>query len=152
MKQLEYLNLVSSFETNKTIKLRVNLVPAGARIRPLVGERKIVLDTGADVSAFTKEILMRHGYGNFMLSDKMKNTADGLKAFRTCEINGLLLSNQFKFGKMVVDVLENWDEQVVVGVIGMDILSQMTFVSSHEYKKFLLTNGEVPEMAALFGG
>lgn len=150
--QLEFLNLVSDFESSKSIKLRVSLVSASAKIRPIVGDRKIILDTGADISAFTKEMLIKHGYGKFSSLHNVKNTADGPKSFRACEINGLVLAGQFKFGKMTVDVLENWGEQVVVGVIGMDILSQMTFILSHEHKKFLLTGDKLPELAPLFGG
>ena len=51
---------------------------------------------------------------------------------------------------MKVDVLENWKAYAVVGVIGMDILSQMTFILSHEYEKFMLTNQKVPELVKLF--
>ena len=68
----------------------------------------------------------------------------------TCEINGLTIANQFRIGKMNVDVLENWKAHSVVGVIGMDILSRLTFILSHEHKKFLLSAQPIPELAGLF--
>jgi len=68
----------------------------------------------------------------------------------TCDINGLTLVNSFKFGQMKVDVLENWSTHEVVGVLGMDILSKMTFILSHKHKKFLLTDNDLPEISTLF--
>ena len=51
---------------------------------------------------------------------------------------------------MEVDVFENWDESPVVGVIGMDILTQLTFIISKEHKKFLLTEKVLPELGKHF--
>jgi len=113
-------------------------------------EHSVVLDTGADRSALSKDFLMRHGYGKYTSSGQMKATAGGIVEFCSCDINGLTIANQFSFTKMKVDVLENWSSHAVVGVIGMDILSQMTFILSHEHKKFLLTNQKVPKLAEIF--
>ena len=79
-----------------------------------------------------------------------KSTATGEVELLTCEVNGVTLANQFNFGKMKIDVLENWKSHTVVGVIGMDILSQLTFILSHEHKKFLLSTQTIPELAKLF--
>jgi len=149
MKQLDYLNLVSKFD-GKTIKLVVSAEPMSSAIRKLPMIHHVIIDTGADTTAFTKEFLKRRGYGKYQKSNLKKSTATGEVELFTCEINGLTLANQFRFGKMTVDVLENWKARTVVGVIGMDILSQMTLILSHEHKKFMLTNQYVPELVKLF--
>jgi len=51
---------------------------------------------------------------------------------------------------MKIDVLDRWKAHSVVGVIGMDILAQMTFILSHEHKKFLLTDQKLPGLSKLF--
>jgi predicted aspartyl protease len=150
MKLLDYLNLVSNFD-DSTIKIRTTLLPANSDTKPVHFEHKLILDTGADTTALTREFLKKSGYGVYNKSGKMKSTATGEVELLTCEINGLILANQFKFGKMKVDVLENWKAHTVVGVIGMDILSRLTFILSHEHKKFLLSAQVIPELAKLFG-
>jgi len=110
----------------------------------------VIIDTGADNTAFTKEFLKRRGYGRYQRSGFKTSTATGEIELLTCEINGLTIANQFSFGKMKVDVLENWKAHTIVGVIGMDILSQMTFILSHKHKKFILTDNDVPDLAKLF--
>jgi hypothetical protein len=147
---LEYLNLVASFEEGKTIKILTTLTPANKTIRASTVDRYLILDTGADRTAITKEVLISNGYGIFEKSNQIKNTPTGEFLFKTCTINGIKLANQFVFGSMKVDVLENWKSYKIVGVIGMDILSQMTFVISNKYKKFLLTNQDVSALTELF--
>jgi hypothetical protein len=93
---------------------------------------------------------MKNGYGKYQKSGARKSTATGEIELPACEINGLIIANQFSFGKLKVDVLENWKAHAVVGVIGMDILSQMTFILSSEHKKFLLTNQKIPDLVKLF--
>ena len=149
MKQLDYLNLVTKFD-GKTIKLLIYVEPANPTIKKLSLDHHIIIDTGADTTAFSKAFLVRNGYGKYKRSSSRKRTITGEVELPTCEINGLTLSNQFNFGKMKVDVLENWKAHTVVGVIGMDILSQMTFIMSHEYKKFMITNQKIPNLAELF--
>jgi predicted aspartyl protease len=146
---LDYLNLVSKFD-GKTIKLVVSAEPMSSAIRKLPMIHHVIIDTGADTTAFTKEFLKRRGYGKYQKSNLKKSTATGEVELLTCEINGLTIANQFSFGKMTVDVLENWKARTVVGVIGMDILSRMTFILSHEHKKLMLTNRHVPELEELF--
>jgi hypothetical protein len=51
---------------------------------------------------------------------------------------------------ILVDVLENWETHEVVGVLGLDTLSKMTFILSHENKKFMLTDQKIPELIKLF--
>jgi predicted aspartyl protease len=145
---LDYLNLVSDFEAGCTIKVKIVVNPANKTIARL--ERLLILDTGADTTALTREFLVKSGYGKYHKSGKIKSTATGETELLTCDINGLTLANQFKFGSMKVDVLENWKAHTVVGVIGMDILSQMTFILSHRHKKFMLTDQGVPDLAQLF--
>lgn len=145
---MDYLNLVSSFESNRTIKIETVVIPANKAI--LKTERLLILDSGADTSALTREFLTKSGYARYMKSGKIKSTATGEVELLTCEINGLTIANQFKFGQMKVHVLENWKAHTVVGVIGMDILSQMTFIMSHEHKKFMLSAQTIPELAKLF--
>ena len=147
-RQLDYLNLVTKFD-GRTIKLPIIAEPINASIQRLSLDYAAIIDTGADTTAFTKEFLKRRGYGKYQRSGLKKSTATGEVELLTCEINGLTLANQFKFGKMTVDVLENWTARTVVGVIGMDILSRMTFILSHEHKKLMLTNRHVPELEEL---
>ena len=91
------------------------------------------------------------GYGRYNKSGTKKRTATGEVELLTCNINDITITNQFKFGQMKIDVLENWTAHTVVGVIGMDILSQMTFILPHEHGKFMLTNRDVPDLVKLFG-
>ncbi|MCL1862033.1 MAG: hypothetical protein FWF78_00515 [Defluviitaleaceae bacterium] len=51
---------------------------------------------------------------------------------------------------MNVDVLENWKARTIVGVIGMDILSQLTFILSHKHKKFMITDQDIPDLSRFF--
>jgi len=148
--RLDYSNLVSSFD-GKTIKLPVTITPANKAIRPAQSFPQLILDTGADTTALTREFLKKSGYGKYSKSAIKKRTAAGEVELFTCDIGGLTIANQFKFGQMKVDVLENWAAHTVVGVIGMDILSQMTFILSHEHGKFMLTNRDVLDLAKLFG-
>jgi hypothetical protein len=94
--------------------------------------------------------LIKNGYAEFQKTGTKKRIATGEAELLSCEINGITIANQFKVGKMNVDVLSGWDEHAVVGVIGMDILSRLTFVLSHEHKKFLLSAQPIPELAKLF--
>ncbi|MCL2216984.1 MAG: hypothetical protein FWB91_08205 [Defluviitaleaceae bacterium] len=41
-------------------------------------------------------------------------------------------------------------EDEAVGVIGMDILSRLTFILSHEHKKLMLSAQPIPELMNLF--
>ena len=147
---MDYLNLVSKFDDGKTIKLVISAEPSNSSIRKLPMIHHVIIDTGADNTAFTKEFLKRRGYGRYQRSGFKTSTATGEIELLTCEINGLTIANQFSFGKMKVDVLENWKAHTIVGVIGMDILSQMTFILSHKHKKFILTDNDVPDLAKLF--
>jgi len=147
---LDYLNLVSKFDDGKTIKLVVSAEPSNSSIRKLPMIYHVIIDTGADNTAFTKEFLKKRGYGKYQRSGFKTSTATGEIELLTCEINGLTLAGQFKFGKMKVDVLENWKSHAVVGVIGMDILSRMTFILSHKHKKFMLTDQDIPDLTTLF--
>jgi hypothetical protein len=148
MKQLDYLNLVSNFEANRTIKIETVVIPANKTI--LRTERLLILDTGADTTALTRQFLAKVGYGRYSKSGKIKSTATGEVELLTCKINGLTIANQFNFGNMEVDVLENWRSYTVVGVIGMDIISQMTFILSHKHKKFMLTDQDISSIGELF--
>ena len=145
---LEFLNLVTDFKSNTTIKIPSNIISANKTIPQK--DRILIIDTGADKTAIAKEVLRKNGYEFFEKSGINKNTASGVAEFFTCTINGIIIANQFKFGLMKVDVLENWKSQTVVGVIGMDILTKMTFILSHEYGKFLLTDHKIPEIGNLF--
>jgi hypothetical protein len=149
MKLLDYLNLVTKFD-GKTIKLPIVIEPITSAIRNLALDYFAIVDTGADTTAFTKEFLKRSGYGRYQRTGLKKSTATGEAELLTCDINGLTIANQFKFGKMKIDVLENWKAHTVVGVIGMDILSRMTFILSHEHGKFMLTDQTVSELSKLF--
>jgi len=146
---LDFLNLVTKFD-GKTIRLPILAKPINPNIQNVSLDYYAIIDTGADSTAFTKEFLKRSGYGVFHRSGTKKSTATGEIELLTCEINGITLANQFNFGKMKIDVLENWKAHTVVGVIGMDILSQMTFILSHEHKKFMLTNQGIPDLIKLF--
>ena len=146
---MESLCLVTDFD-GKTIKLESTLIPANKSIKPLLVKQTLIIDSGADTSALTREFLKKNGYGKYSKTGKVINTATGDAELLSCEINGLTIANQFKFGKMKVDILENWKSHQVVGVIGLDILSQMTFILSHEHKKYLLTDQKIPELAKLF--
>ena len=146
---MDYLSLVSNFN-GKTIKLPVTINPASKSIRPAPSAPHLILDTGADTTALTREFLKKNGYGKYIKSGKKKSTATGEVELLTCDINGLTIANQFKFGQMTIDVLENWKAHTVVGVIGMDILSQMTFILSCEHKKFMLTDQKIPCLMNLF--
>jgi predicted aspartyl protease len=141
--------LVASL-SGKAIRLPFVLSTANAHIRDIPENHLLILDTGADNTALTKEFLTRSGYVRYQRSGQKKSTATGEVELLTCEVNGLILANQFKFGKMKVDVLENWKAHTVVGVIGMDILSRLTFILSHEHKKFLLSAKPISELAKLF--
>jgi predicted aspartyl protease len=149
MKLLDYLNLVSDFKGN-TIRLPIVVAPVSVQTVDIPRGHQLILDTGADNSALTEEFLMQNGYSNFQKSGARKRTATGEVELLTCEINGLAIAKQFKVSKMKVDVLTGWDEHAVVGVIGMDILSRLTFILSHEHKKFLLSAKPIPELAKLF--
>jgi len=146
---LDYLNLVSNFD-GKTIRLPFLLAPLGGITKLEARDYQLVLDTGADITALTEEFLKRSGYSKFQRTGTKKRTATGETELYTCEINGMTIANQFKIGKMKVDVLSGWDTHSVVGVIGMDILSKLTFILSHEYKKFMLSEQAVPELSRLF--
>ena len=145
---MDYSLLVSELIDGDTIKLPFILTPANKTIRPL--ERTIILDTGASNSSFTKEFLTDHGYGRYTISDKETNTAVGPIKLKTCCVKGIKVANNFEFPEMTVNVLEGWNKNKVVGVIGMDILSQLTFLMSHEAGQFLLTDEKMPELTKLF--
>jgi len=147
MKQLDYLHLVSKFD-GKTIRLPIILESTHPHLQGR--GYQLILDTGADTSALTAEFLTKHGYVKFQKSGTKKRTATGNVELLTCEIKGLSIARQFKVSKIKVDVLRGWDEHIVVGVIGMDILSRMTFILSHEYKKFMLSSHPVPALLKLF--
>ena len=143
-----YLNLVTDYDLGKVIKVHTIITPSNSTIKEKL--RSLIIDTGADRTAVTKEFLKMNGYGKFTKSVASKTTATGTANFLMCEINGLTIANQFKFGKIRIDVLENWQANTVVGVIGMDILSQLTCILSHKHKKFLLTDQDIPDLAKLF--
>ena len=143
---MEYLNLVTNFD-GRTIKIEVILLPSNQSIKPPVHKQTLILDTGADKTALTRQFLQRNGYGKYTNTAIKKNTATGPVELYSCEITGLIMANEFKFGKMNVDVLDNWQFSTCVGVIGMDIISQMTFILSHNYRKFLLTKQDIPELS-----
>lgn len=134
MRLLDYLNLVSRFD-GKTIKMNISVEPSTPAIRNAPIFYHAIIDTGADTTAFTKEFLTRRGYGKYSKSGIIKNTTTGETELLTCEINGLTIADQFTFGKIKIDVLENWKAHTVVGVVGMDILSRLTLILSHEHKK-----------------
>ena len=149
MRPLDYLNLVTKFD-GKTIKLPILLASANESMKIEVPGYQLIIDTGADTTALTKEFLQKNGYKHYQKSGAKKRTVTGEIELHTCEINGMMIANQFKVSKMKIDVLSGWGEHAVVGVIGMDILSRLTFILSHEHKKFLLSAQTLPELAGLF--
>lgn len=148
---MDYLNLVTKFD-GKTIKLPVLLDLATNSGKLQVKGYQIILDTGADGTALTKEFLIKNGYRQFYQTGVRKRTVTGEAELLACDINGLTIANQFKVSKMKVDVLTGWNEHAVVGLIGMDILSKLTFILSHEHKKFLLSAQRLSVLASLFAG
>ena len=146
---MDYSVLVSNFN-GRTIKLPIVLSPANEKIRDIPKDHQLVLDTGADITAITEDFLMLNGYNVYQKSGKKKRTASGVIELLTCSINGITIANQFNVGKMKVDVLRGWEAHTVVGVLGMDVLSQMTFILSHEYQRFLLTGQHIPELQKIF--
>ena len=125
-------------------------MPFNASVKMQGEGYRLILDTGADHTALTEDFLQRNGYIQFHPSGIIKRTATGEAELLTCNINGLVIANQFKVGSIKVDVLSGWNEHAVVGIIGMDILSRFTFILSHEHKKFLLSAQNLPEPASLF--
>ena len=105
---MDYLNLVSKFD-GKTIKMVMSAEPSNKVIKSVPEIHHVIIDTGADTTALTKEFLKRRGYGKYQWTGQMTRTATGEVELLTCDINGLTLANQFKFGKMTVDVLEKWE-------------------------------------------
>ena len=103
---LEYLNLISNFE-GSTIKIEVSLLPANKIIKHQKVIPYVILDTGADTTALTRNFLTKSGYGVYSKSGNKKNTATGEVELLTCEINGITIASQFKFGKMKVDLSDN---------------------------------------------
>ena len=93
---------------------------------------------------------MLNRYSNFQKSHSRKRTATGEVELLTCQINGMAIAKHFMVGKIKVDVLSGWREHRVVGLIGMDILSRITFILSHEHRKFMLSAKPIPELASLF--
>jgi len=149
MRQLDYLCLVSNLPRGTTIKLPCYLfTPAGKPSR--WQDNLVILDTGADNSAFSEQYLRRVGYTDFAPSGKKKQTGNGIVEIKVSLVQGLVLASKFKVGSVKVDVLSSWDSNKVVGVIGMDILTSLTFVLSHEHKKFMLATGIVPALNQLF--
>ena len=146
---MDYLNLVSDFK-GKTIKLPIVVMPASVNIVDIPRGHQLILDTGADTSALTEEFLMLNGYSNFQKSVATKRIATGKIELLTCQISEMTIAKQFKVNNVKVDVLTGWEEHTVVGVIGMDILSRLTFILSHEHKKFLLSSKVIPELARIF--
>jgi len=94
MKQLDYLNLVTKFEDGKTIKLPICAEPANSTIRNLPLLHHVIIDTGADTTALSKEFLIRSGYGKYQKSGVMKRTITGEVALRTCETSGTQTTHQ----------------------------------------------------------
>ena len=139
--------LVTSLMGVGTIKLRCKLQTANKFIK--MPELYFVLDTGAERTSVARHILAEHGYGKYTKASKPMHTAVGPVDMHLCQIRGLTIANQFTYGVMQVGILENWKGHSVGGVIGMDILRQLTLILSHEYKKFLLTDNFVPELAKL---
>ena len=146
---MDYLNLVSDFKGN-TIRLPIVVTPASVKVVDIPRGHQLILDTGADTSALTEEFLSRNGYSNFQNTGLKKRTATGDVELLSCQIDGMTIAKQFRIGKLKVDVLSGWAEHTVVGVIGMDILSKLTFILSHEHKKFMLSAQSIPELAKLF--
>ncbi|MCL1883139.1 MAG: aspartyl protease family protein [Defluviitaleaceae bacterium] len=121
---MDYLNLVSNFR-GKTIRLPIEITPSNEQVQDIPKDHQLILDTGADTSALTEEFLVQNGYSKFQKSGGKKRTAAGEIELLTCGVNGMTIANQFRVSKIEVDVLTGWDEHTVVGVIGMDILSNL---------------------------
>ena len=148
---MDYSNLIiDTLNVGNTIKLPFVLTPANKSIKTLGKALYLIVDSGASRTSITKEVLHGHGYGQYSVSTQQKRTADGFKRFKYTTINGMCIAKEFAFGEMVVDVLENWDESTVVGVIGLDILTQLTFITSHKHRKFMLTHKDIPEIDKYF--
>jgi len=109
----------------------------------------VILDTGATRTSISKKVLLKHGYGKYTKSATKKMTAVGEISFSYCTVKSIKLANEFVYENLRVDVLEGWENRAVVGVIGIDVLSQLTFILSGEHKKFLLTNKSIPELLPL---
>lgn len=146
---MAFLHLVTRFD-GRTIKVPVFLESNNNTFADKGQGNQLIIDTGADYSALTEWFLRKNGYTNFYNTGVVKRTAAGYVEFKSCQINGMVIANQFKIGKMKVDVLTGWEEQTVVGVIGMDILARMTFILSHEHKKFMLSSQPVSALNQLF--
>ena len=98
---MDYLHLISSLE-GKTIKIRASIATVNKSIRLPHSEHKLILDTGADTTALTREVLTTRGYGKYNRTGKKKSTATGKVELLTCEINSLTIANQFEFGKCML--------------------------------------------------
>ena len=150
MKQLEHLCLISELPKGATIRIPIEMTPANKTIKPKVSGYSVILDTGADNTTLSQEYLKIHGYGKYHRSGKHIQTATGLHEILACDIKGIKIANAFYFEGIQIGVFEQWDSSKVVGVIGMDILSQLTFLMSHEAGQFLLTDEKMPELTRLF--
>ena len=142
-------SLVSDTFPSTTIRLPFVLSPANTKIRPSSLEQLVILDTGATRTSISKKVLLKHGYGKYTKSATKKMTAVGEISFSYCTVKSIKLANEFVYENLRVDVLEGWENRAVVGVIGIDVLSQLTFILSGEHKKFLLTNKSIPELLPL---
>lgn len=146
---MDYLCLISNLPKSTTIRLPFYLLtPSGEP--PLFKEGFVILDTGADNCAFSEQYLNRMGYTEIAPSGNKKQTGNGIVEIKTVSIQGLVLANQFKISTLKVDVLSNWDNNRVVGVIGMDVLTRLTFIMSHDHGKFMLSAGSIPELRQFF--
>jgi len=67
------------------------IIPANKAIRPAQSFPQLILDTGADTTALTREFLKKNGYGKYSKSGKKKSTATGEVELLTCDIGGLTL-------------------------------------------------------------
>ena len=112
MRQLDYLCLVSNLPKVATIRLPCYLLtPSGISLHR---DELVILDTGADNSAFSEQYLKSAGYTEITPSDKKKQTGNGIVEIKTVDIQGLVLANQFKMRGLKVDVLSNWDNNRAV--------------------------------------
>jgi len=145
-----YLNLVHDLREGITIKLRCKVETANKYIRNSSVVSSFIIDTGASRSAVTREKLKSLGYGKYVKEPGKKLTANGETEFFSTIIRGLIVAEQFSLGEMKVDVLEGWGKREIVGVIGMDILTNLTFIISHSHSKFIITNEEIPELVGIF--
>ena len=89
---------------------------------------------------------MRHGYGKFHNSEVYTNTATGSVRLQTCDINSIRIANSFTYESLTVNVLSGWGHRAIVGVVGMDIISRLTFVLYHKTRQFLLTDKDIPAL------